>query len=117
MRPNLILALGLLACVTPAGAPALEPHKTITVEVYLPRCARLFIEGQATRSKGPMRRFVSPPLPPGKYSYTIQAIIPGRNGPIAHRMADIKPDEQMVVDTELGEFNVYLWKAETLRGN
>jgi predicted outer membrane protein len=35
----------------------------------------------------------------------------------AHRMADVKPDEQIVVDTELGEFNVYLWKAETLRGN
>ncbi len=35
---------------------------------------------------------------------------------IAHRMADIKPDEQIVVDTELGEFDVYLWKAETLRG-
>ncbi len=32
-------------------------------------------------------------------------------------MADVKPDEQIVVDTELGEFDVYLWKAETLRGN
>jgi hypothetical protein len=36
---------------------------------------------------------------------------------VAHRMADIKPDEQIVIDTELGEFTVYLWKAETLRGN
>jgi hypothetical protein len=36
---------------------------------------------------------------------------------VAHRMADIKPDEQIVVDTELGEFDVYLWKAETLRGD
>ncbi len=34
---------------------------------------------------------------------------------IAHRMADIKPDEHIVVDTELGEFDVYLWKVETLR--
>jgi hypothetical protein len=32
-------------------------------------------------------------------------------------MADVKPDEQVVVDTELGEFDVYPWKAETLRGN
>jgi hypothetical protein len=31
-------------------------------------------------------------------------------------MADIKPDEQIVVDTDAGEFDVYLWKAETLRG-
>ena len=36
---------------------------------------------------------------------------------VAHRMADVKPDEQIVVDTELGAFDVYLWKAETLRGN
>ena len=36
---------------------------------------------------------------------------------VAHRMADVKPDGQIVVDTELGEFDVYLWKAETLRGH
>jgi hypothetical protein len=36
---------------------------------------------------------------------------------VAHRMADIPPDEHIVVDTELGEFDVYLWKAETLRAN
>jgi hypothetical protein len=36
---------------------------------------------------------------------------------VGHRIDDIKPDEQIVVDTELGDFNVYLWKAETLRGN
>ncbi len=30
-------------------------------------------------------------------------------------MADIKPDEQIVVDTDLGKFDVYLWKAETLQ--
>jgi hypothetical protein len=32
-------------------------------------------------------------------------------------MADITPDEHIVVETGLGEFNVYLWKAETLRGH
>ncbi len=36
---------------------------------------------------------------------------------VAHRMEDIKPDEQIVIDTEIGEFDVYLWKVETLRGN
>jgi hypothetical protein len=36
---------------------------------------------------------------------------------VAHRMAHVKPDEQNVVDTELGEFDVYLWKAETLLDN
>jgi uncharacterized protein (TIGR03000 family) len=266
MRRNLILAAGLFACLIPAGSFAQEYRKTVTVEVYWPEGARLFIEGREMRSDGPMRRFVSPPLPPGHYTYTIQAIIPGPHGPrtvtrridvrpgdfesidlrepgkrlgtdveyeptpqevvdallrmarvtrkdvvwdlgcgdgripvtaareyackacgfdidpqrvkdslanvrkygvvrlvtiqqrdiftldlsegptivtlyllprlnakllpqlrklrpgarvisVAHRMADVKPDEHIVVDTELGEFDVYLWKAETLRGN
>jgi ribosomal protein L11 methylase PrmA len=48
----------------------------------------------------------------------LQKLPPGtRVISIAHRMADIKPDEKIVVDSELGEFNVYLWKAETLRAN
>src|SRR4029077_528705 len=36
---------------------------------------------------------------------------------VAHRMADIPPDEQIVIDTKLGDFDVYLWKAETLRSH
>ncbi len=266
MWRNLIRATGLLVCVIPAGTCAQDYRKTITVEVYLPEAARLFVEGKEISSKGPMRRFVSPPLSPGKYTYTITAIVPEPNGPrtimrqidvrpgdfesidlrapgqrpipdveyeptpqnvvdallrlakvtskdvlwdlgcgdgripvtaakkygcqaygfdidpervqdslanahkhgveclvtieqhdiftldlsagptivtlyllprlnakllpqlrklppgarvvsVAHRMADIKPDEQIVVDTELGEFDVYLWKAETLRSH
>jgi uncharacterized protein (TIGR03000 family) len=266
MWRNLILGAGLFACLILTGAFAQEWRKTVTVEVYPPEGARLFIEGQETRPKWPMCRFVSPPLPPGKYTYTIKAIIPGPDGPrtltrqidvrpgdfesidlrepgkrpktdveyeptpqkvvdallrlakitskdmvwdlgcgdgripvtaakeyackafgfdidpervkdslanvrkhgverlvtieqgdifkldlskgptivtlyllpslnakllsqlrklspgtrvisVAHRMADIKPDEQIVVDTELGQFDVYLWKAETLRGD
>ncbi len=266
MWRKLILAAALLACPIPAGTFAQQYRKTVTVEVYLPEDARLLIEGREMTSKGPMRRFTSPPLAPGKYTYTIKAIIPGQDGPrtvtrridvrpgdfesidlrepgkrpitdveyeptpqevvdallrlakvtskdvlwdlgcgdgripvtaareyackasgfdidparvkdslanvrkhgverlvtierrdiftldlskgptivtlyllprlnarllpqlrnlppgahvisIAHRMADIKPDEQIVVDTELGEFDVYLWKAETLRGH
>jgi uncharacterized protein (TIGR03000 family) len=266
MRRNAIVVACLLSCLIPAGAVAQEDRKTVTVEVYVPEDARLLIQGQDTKSKGLMRRFVSPPLVPGKYVYTITAIIPGPNGPrtvtreldvrpgdfesidlrepskrpitdveyeptpqnvvdallrlgkvtgkdvvwdlgcgdgripvtaakvfgckavgfdidpervkdslanvrkhgverlvkieerdifkldlskgptlvtlyllpslnakllpqlrklppgtrvisIAHRMADVKPDEHIVVDTELGEFDVYLWKAETLRGN
>lgn len=266
IRLAMILAAGLFACMVPAGTSAQDYPKTVTVEVYLPESARLFIEGQETRSKGPKRRFVSPPLQPGKYTYSIKAIIQGPNGSrtvtrridvrpgdfesidlrapgtrpitdveyeptpqnvvdallllakvtkkdvvwdlgcgdgripvtaakeygctargfdidpqrvkdslasarkhgverlvtiderdiftldlsqgptivtlyllprlnakllpqlrklptgarvlsVAHRMADIKPDEQIVVDTELGKFDVYLWKAETLRGD
>jgi hypothetical protein len=32
-------------------------------------------------------------------------------------MADVKPAEKIVVDTEVGEFDAYLWKAKSLRGN
>jgi uncharacterized protein (TIGR03000 family) len=266
MGRGVILAAGLLASLIPAGTFAQEFRKAVTVEVFLPEGARLFIEGRAMRYEGPMRRFVSPPLPPGHYTYTVTAILPGPNGPrtvtrridvrpgdfesldlrdpgkrpgtdveyeptpqrvvdallrlarvtskdvvwdlgcgdgripvtaarqyackargfdidpervadslanvrrhgverlvtierrdlftldlsqgptivtlyllpslnarllpqlrklppgarvisVAHRMADITPDEQIVVDTELGEFDVYLWKAETLRGD
>jgi uncharacterized protein (TIGR03000 family) len=266
MWRNLILAAGLFGHLIPAGTIAQEWRKTITIEVYVPEGTRLFIESQEMSCKAPMCRFVSPPLIPGKYTYTVQAIIAGPDGPqtvtrqidvrpgdfesidlrppdkrpvadvefeptpqkvveallrlarvskndvvwdlgcgdgripvtaakeygckacgfdidpqrvkeslanarqhgveklvviqqrdifaldlsrgptiitlyllpnlnakllpqlrklptgtrvisVAHRMADIVPDEQIVVDTELGEFDVYLWKAETLRGN
>ena len=65
MGRNLILAAGLLACLIPAGTIAQDYRKTVTVEVYVPEAAQLFIEGQDTMSQGTMRRFVSPPLPPG----------------------------------------------------
>ena len=58
MRRNLILAAGLFACLIPVGTFAQKYRKTVTVEVYLPEGARLFIEGQETRSTGPMRRLV-----------------------------------------------------------
>ncbi|MDB5387019.1 MAG: hypothetical protein JWM11_2665 [Planctomycetaceae bacterium] len=266
MWRSLILAAGLIACLIPTGTLAQENLKSVTVEIYLPESAQLFIEGQEMKSKGSKRLFVSPPLPPGKYAYTIKMINPDSDGPrtvthqievqpgdfesidlrapdkrpitdveyeptpqkvvdallrlgkvtrkdviwdlgcgdgripvtaakvygctaygvdidpervkdslssvrkqgvgqlvtieqrdiftldlskgptvvtlyllphlnakllpqlrklppgarvisVAHRMADIKPDEQIVVETELGDFDVYLWKAETLRGN
>ncbi len=94
MRRNLILAAGLFACLIPAGTVAQDDRKTVTVEVYVPEGARLFIEGQESKSTTAMRRFVSPPLVPGKYTYTITAIIPGPNGPrtVTHRI-DVRPGD------------------------
>jgi len=80
MWRNLILLACLLAGLIPAGAFGQEYRKTVTVEVYLPEGARLFIESQEMKFTVPMRRFVSPPLPPGKYTYTIKAIIPAQTG-------------------------------------
>ena len=99
MRRNLILAAGLFGCVILVTTFAQEYRKTVTVEVYLPEGARLFIEGQETRSEGPMQRFVSPPLPPGKYTYTIKAIIPGPNGPrTVTRQIDVRPGDFESID-------------------
>ena len=51
------------------------------------------------RSDGPMRRFVSPPLPPGHYTYTIKAIIPGPNGPrTVTRRIDVRPGDFESID-------------------
>jgi len=120
---NLILAASLLACLVPAGTfaqpadknsaqpagknsaqPAVkktvqEDRKTVLIEVYLPEDARLFVEGQEMKSTGTMRRFLSPPLPPGKYTYTIKAIIPGPNGPqtVTHRI-DVRPGDFESID-------------------
>lgn len=99
MWRNLILAAGLFLCLIPTGAFAQQSLKTVRVEVYLPPCARLFIEGQETRSQGPKRRFVSPPLPPGKYVYTIQAMVPGRDGPrMVTRRIDVRPGDFESID-------------------
>lgn len=34
---------------------------------------------------------------------------------VGHRMGDIPPDQQVRVDTEDGEYTLYLWRVETLR--
>jgi uncharacterized protein (TIGR03000 family) len=98
-----ILAASLYACLSPAGTFAQEWRNTVTVEVYWPEGARLFIEGQEIRSNGPTRRFVSPPLPPGHYTYTIQAIIPGANGPrTITRQIDVRPGDFESIDLREG---------------
>ena len=98
MWRNLILA-AVVACVMPAGASAHDYRTTVRLEIYLPPNARLFIEGQETRSKGPKRLFVSPPLAPGKYTYTIKAIIPEPNGPrTVTRQLDVRPGDFESID-------------------
>ena len=99
MWRNLILSSTLLAAAIPPGTLAQEWRKTITVEVYLPEGTRLFMEGQEMRFQSPMHRFVSPPLQPGKYTYTIKAIIPGPNGPkTITRQLDVRPGDFESID-------------------
>ncbi len=99
MRRNVILAAGLVTCLIPAGTIAQDFRKTVTVEVYFPEGARLFIEDQEMRAKAPMSRYVSPPLAPGKYTYTVKAIIPGPNGPrTVTRQLDVRPGDFESID-------------------
>ncbi|MDB5336522.1 MAG: Planctomycetes uncharacterized domain [Planctomycetaceae bacterium] len=95
----LILMTCLFACLIPAEMFAQGALKTVTVEVYLEDGAQLFIEGQETTSKGTKRLFVSPPLPPGKYTYTIKAINAGPNGPrTVTRQLDVQPGDFESID-------------------
>lgn len=95
----LILSVGIFACLTCPSAVAQSNRKTVTVEVYLPADARLFIQGEDTKSKGQMRRFVSPPLVPGKYVYTLKAISPGPRGPqTVTRQIDVRPGDFESID-------------------
>jgi uncharacterized protein (TIGR03000 family) len=99
MWRNLILAAGLFACLIPVGTFAQEYRKTVTLEVFVPDGARLFVEGREMSFKGNMPRFVSPPLPPGHYTYTIKAMIPGPNGPqTITRRIDVKPGDFESID-------------------
>jgi len=99
MGRNWILAAGLGACLIAAGTFAQDFRKTVTIEVYLPEGARLFIQGQEMAFHAPMRRFVSPVLAPGKYIYTIKAILPGPQGPrtVTHRI-DVRPGDFESID-------------------
>ncbi len=99
MGRNLILAAGMLACAILAGTFAQEYRKTVTVEIYVPEDARLFVEGQEARLTGPRFCFESPPLAPGKYTYTIKAVIPGHNGPrTVTRLIDVRPGDFESID-------------------
>jgi uncharacterized protein (TIGR03000 family) len=64
-------ALGLLLVVP---SPSLAGGRRATIQVRLPADARLTIDGSATRSKSALRRFITPPLEPGKaFHYTFKA--------------------------------------------
>ena len=91
--PRCVLVLaGLIGLAVSAG-PALGQTRrtTVILEVLLPEDARLLIDGQeitATDFKsvpgaatGWMRTYESPPLAPGKYSYTVTAILHGGEAP------------------------------------
>src|SRR5947208_3272990 len=76
-RALLVLTVltGFLGLAGMASAQARE--KTVRLEVWVPENARLFIEGKEMRTTGAMCIFDSQPLPQGKYTYTLKAVVPG----------------------------------------
>ena len=95
----------VLAIVCVIGAGAARPasgqttRTTVILEVLAPEDARVFIENEDTRSRGALRRFESPPLAPGKYTYTVRAIIEGPNGEqTATRVVDVRPGDFEEID-------------------
>jgi uncharacterized protein (TIGR03000 family) len=99
MWRSFIRTSGLIVWLIAAGALAQDERKTVTVEIYAPEGARLFIEGREASFKPPMQRYVSPPLAPGKYTYTIKAIIPRADGAqTVTRQLDVRPGDFESID-------------------
>jgi uncharacterized protein (TIGR03000 family) len=60
--------------VDPCYNSAPEYDTAAHIEVKVPACAEVWFEGTKTRTTGPVRHYVSPPLTPGQdYSYDIRA--------------------------------------------
>ena len=71
------------------GAPSAAGDAPATIVVRLPADATLMIDGAPTSSTQGVRRFVSPPLQPGKdYQYTLKAQVT-RDGQKVERTRDV----------------------------
>lgn len=71
----LSLVLSVMLVGWPAGnLAAAERAAPATILVRLPADAQVTLDGQATRSQGAIRRFITPPLERGKtFHYTLEA--------------------------------------------
>ncbi len=68
------LALGLLALAAWSQTPAPAGQEApIRLQLLVPADAKIFVDGNATRQTGPVRRFESPPVPLNKtFTYQIK---------------------------------------------
>jgi len=103
LRTCAVMLAGLAFLTEISFAQVEKPAgKQISLEVWLPANARLFIEDKATKSTGPVRLFFSPPLVEAKgnrYVYTLKAVIPDPGGEqVVTRRIEVKPGEHRKVD-------------------
>jgi uncharacterized protein (TIGR03000 family) len=98
--------LGLHEAPLSAAPPGPQPA---TVLVYLPADARLTVDGEATTSTTAVRRFITPPLEPGKVFHYTFAVQVTRDDRIVSRREEVKvrAGEETVVS---------LWPAERNEG-
>jgi uncharacterized protein (TIGR03000 family) len=99
--PSTALALAGLFALAAQPWPALgqSPRTTVILEVLLPEHARLFVDGEELTETGSMRTFESPPLAPGKYTYTVKAILPDAKGQrTITRQVDVRPGDFESID-------------------
>jgi uncharacterized protein (TIGR03000 family) len=78
-----------------------EEKKPATIVVQVPADARLLIDGEPTKATGETRRFVSPPLEPGKsYHYVLEVITRGKDGKEVHykKTVHVRAGRESVVD-------------------
>jgi len=98
-KSAMLVYVMLLAVAGSRLAHGQAGRTTVILEVLLPEDARLFIEDQEMQGRGAMRRFESAPLSPGKYTYTIKAIVPGPNGgQTVTRDVDVRPGDFEEID-------------------
>ena len=89
--------IGLVSSACPVLGQ--QTRKTIILEFLLPEESRLFIDGEEATVTGAVRKLESAPLPPGKYAYTIKAIVPGPAGPqTIIRTIEVQPGDFESID-------------------
>lgn len=78
------------------------PAQEAFLDVRLPANAKLEIQGRLTTRTGENRRFVSPPLSPGKkYTYTLVATWTGPDGKEVRRVKDVQVFPGRTVEVDL----------------
>lgn len=119
MRPLLLSAAGVLTLLSlcEAPLPAVPPlPQPATLLVYLPANSTLTIDDQPTTSTSAVRRFVTPPLEPGKtfhYTLTAQATRGGQTVTVRQKV-QVRAGEETTVSmrpTEVNEGSVAVGSA------
>lgn len=93
------------ASLQPSTVPVTQPASTTrraTIVVNLPADARLTVDGTKTNSTSGRRVFVSPPLEPGNYTYTLRAQV-NRGGEMLEttRQVAVQPGRKTEVTLDI----------------